>query len=310
MTTSELMDANGTIPVFAGTHVPQLRLPSSVRLEVMSANGNGNGAHAPAATFVETEIISNDEIAPEHYLLRVRSEDLANGKPGQFGVIRPSAATDVHPLLPRPMAVYRYDKAAGTADFVYRVVGYGTAAMAQRRAGDVVEIVGPVGRPFPIADNANGILIVGRGIGVCSLTTLIDEAKRRNIELYAVLSGRNREVVLGADIIKKARGHALAVNDADGTSGMETVEPWMDEIISSGRADQAYVCGSNRLIELTTRLAAPAGVETYVSLEAHMACGLGYCHSCATGAFGESAESPLVCRDGPVFRCYPAGVNV
>lgn len=304
--TSNLMEADGTIPVFAGTHVPQLRLPSSVRLEVM----NTNGAHTPDATFVETEIISNDEIAPEHYLMRVRSEALANGKPGQFGVIRPGAATDVHPILPRPMAVYQYDTAAGTADFVYRVVGYGTAAMAQRRAGDIVEIVGPVGRPFPVADDANGILIVGRGIGVCSLTTLIDAARHRNTEIYAVFSARNKDVVLGKDLIKKARGNALYVDDADGSSDVRNVEPWISEIIESGRVQQAYVCGSNRLIELTTRLAAPADVETYVSLEAHMACGLGYCHSCATGAFGESAESPLVCRDGPVFRCHPAGVTV
>ena len=304
--TSELLDANGTIPVFAGTHVPQLRLPSSVRLEVMQTNGH----QAPAATFVETEIISNEEIAPEHYLMRVRSEALANGEPGQFGVIRPGSATDVHPILPRPMAVYQYDKTAGTADFVYRVVGYGTAAMAQRRAGDIVEIVGPVGRPFPISDTTNGILIVGRGIGVCSLTTLIDEANRRNIEIYAVFSARNKDVVLGKDMIKKARGNALYVDDSDGSSDVGNVEPWISEIIESGRAQQAYVCGSNRLIELTTRLAAPADVEAYVSLEAHMACGLGYCHSCATGAFGESAESPLVCRDGPVFRCHPAGVTV
>lgn len=304
--TSELVDANGTIPVFAGTHVPQLRLPSSVQLEVM----NANGIHKPDATFVETQIISNNEIAPEHYLMRVRSEALANGQPGQFGVIRPGAATDVHPILPRPMAVYRYDKAAGTADFVYRVVGYGTAAMAQRRAGDIVEIVGPVGRPFPISKTTNGILIVGRGIGVCSLTTLVDEASRRNIEIYAVFSARDKNVVLGKDIIKKARGNALYVNDADGSSDLSNVDPWISEIIDSGRVQQAYVCGSNRLIELTTRRAAPEDVETYVSLEAHMACGLGYCHSCATGAFGESAESPLVCRDGPVFRCHPAGVTV
>ena len=208
------------------------------------------------------------------------------------------------------MAAYRYDRDAGTADFVYRVVGYGTAAMAQRRAGDIVEIVGPVGRPFPVADSTNGILIVGRGIGVCSLTTLVDEASRRNIEIYAVFSARNKSVVLGKDIIKKARGNALYVDDTDGSSDVRNVEPWISEIIDSGRVQQAYVCGSNRLIELTTRLAAPADVETYVSLEAHMACGLGYCHSCATGAFGESAESPLVCRDGPVFRCHPAGVTV
>ncbi|MYD35921.1 MAG: dihydroorotate oxidase electron transfer subunit, partial [Dehalococcoidia bacterium] len=140
--------------------------------------------------------------------------------------------------------------------------------------------------------------------------TLVEPARHQNTDIYSVFSARNTDVVLGKDIIKKARGNALYVDDADGSSDVRNVEPWISEIIESGRVQQAYVCGSNRLIELTTRLAAPADVETYVSLEAHMACGLGYCHSCATGAFGESAESPLVCRDGPVFRCHPAGVTV
>ncbi len=304
--TAGATNGNGTIPVFAGAHVPQLRLPASVYLEVV----HPNGAHRPAVSFVETEILSNDEIAPEHYLMRVRSQVLADGAPGQFGVIRPGSAADVHPVLPRPMAVYRYHKAEGTADFVYRVVGQGTGVMSQRRLGDIVEIVGPVGRPFPVADTTSGILIVGRGIGVCSLTTLIDAANERNVETFALLSGRNRDVVLGAGVIKESGGHALVVNDMDGSSALENVEPWLKEIIHSGRVQQAYVCGSNRLIELTTQLASPASVETYVSLEAHMACGLGYCHSCATGAFGESTESPLVCRDGPVFRCHSAEVMV
>ena len=300
------MDANGTIPVFAGTHVPQLRLPSSVRLEVMGKNG----AHTPAATFTETEIISNEEIAPEALPAPCALRGIGQRRARSVRRHPPGTATDVHPILPRPMAVYHYDRAGGIAEFVYRVVGQGTAPWRRRPAGDLVEIVGPVGRPFPIAKNTNGILIVGRGIGVCSLTTLIDEARRRGIEVYALLSGRNPDVVLGKDIIKKSGGHALSVNDMDGSSAIENVGPWLSEIIDSGRAQQAYVCGSNRLIELTTTLAAPANVETYVSLEAHMACGLGYCHSCATGAFGESTESPLVCRDGPVFRCHAAGVTV
>jgi len=42
-----------------------------------------------------------------------------------------------------------------------------------------------------------------------------------------------------------------------------------------------------------------------VSLEAHMACGLGYCHGCATGTRTADEESPLICRDGPVFRLVP-----
>ena len=298
MTTLPVADSEGQ-RAFAGGHFPQLQLPPSVRLEVMPRSGLSG---APV-TFTEAPIISNEEEAPEHFLMRVHAPDLAVGAPGQFAVIRPSAGGENHPLLPRPMAIYRYFPNEGDAELVYRVVGEGTAAMARRRPGETAEIVGPAGRGFTISDETRGILIVGRGIGVCSLTALVDAAKSRGVATHALLSGRMPEVVLGADVVGEAGGESLCVSDSEGTSGIDNARSWIEGVIGGGDIGQAFVCGSNRLIELTAGLTEEAGIETYVSLEAHMACGIGYCHSCATGAFGDSQESPLVCRDGPVFRC-------
>ena len=67
------------------------------------------------------------------------------------------------------------------------------------------------------------------------------------------------------------------------------------------------VCGSNRLLRLAMELGAPQEASVEVSLEAHMACGLGYCHGCSTGHPGLASESPLVCKDGPVFACIRGG---
>ena len=52
---------------------------------------------------------------------------------------------------------------------------------------------------------------------------------------------------------------------------------------------------------LAAELGAEWGVPVRVSLEARMACGLGYCHGCAAPvATDPTVEGPLVCVDGPV----------
>ena len=289
---------------FAGRHVPQLRLPEGIRLEAL---GPGQDASLPSPPgFDHGVLIENARIAPEHYRMRLKAPLTSAGRPGQFAMVRPAPEVDAHPLLPRPMAVYGYLPAVEEVDLVYRVIGEGTQAMSERHAGDEVELVGPVGRPFVLHPGVTGILVVGRGIGTCSLTALAQEADERGLVVHGLLSGRSPDVVLGADVLGPFAGECWAVNDVDGTSALERVRPFVERTLASGGVQQAFVCGANRLIDLVCEVAGPAGVDVQISLEAHMACGLGYCHGCATGAFGELEESPLVCRDGPVFRASKA----
>ena len=259
------------------------------------------GATAPRS--IQALILENTLIAPDHFIMRLRAPDVSTGFPGQFVMIRPAPKTFLHPVLPRPMAVYRYFPKSQEIELAYRVIGEGTKIMSERRAGDETEIVGPAGHPFVIEDETSGILVIGRGIGMCSLTAVVDEARRRGIRVYGVVSAREPEVVLGEQILREGGAEFISVNDRDGTSKVADVRAWIDGIIGPGLAQQAFVCGSNRLIATTALAAAGSDVEVQVSLEARMACGIGYCHGCATGAFGQLDESPLVCRDGPVFRC-------
>ncbi len=284
---------------FAGRHVPQLRLPEGVRLETLEST---LAAPSPSPGFERSILVENERLAPEHYRMRLRAPLMSAGRPGQFAMVRSAPEVDMHPLLPRPMAIYGYLPATGEIDLVYRVIGEGTLAMSERRAGEEVEIVGPVGRPFAIHPNTTGVLVVGRGIGTCSLAALTEDASRRDLSIFGLLSGRLPDVVLGTDLLGACAQEYQAVNDHDGTSSIEQVRPFVERVLSSGGVQQAFVCGANRLIDLVCEAARPRGVEVQISLEAHMACGLGYCHGCATGAFGEREESPLVCRDGPVFR--------
>jgi dihydroorotate dehydrogenase electron transfer subunit len=169
-------------------------------------------------------------------------------------------------------------------------------------------IVGPLGRGFTIPTRARSILLLGRGIGNCSLTMLVPEAVSRGVRVTVVVSARQADALVGGDTCRDAgAAEVLEVVDSDGTSDPAWVLAALGPSATSH--DAYYICGSRRLLELAARLAHDAGrggpadhAEVQVSLEAHMACGLGYCHGCAAGRPGLPAETPLVCRDGPVFR--------
>jgi dihydroorotate dehydrogenase electron transfer subunit len=92
------------------------------------------------------------------------------------------------------------------------------------------------------------------------------------------------------------------VSDLNGSSEVGLVERQLMERFDGEPPGYIAVCGSNRLIALASRLRARWGSIVEASLEAHMACGLGYCHGCAAPlASDPSREGPLVCVDGPVF---------
>jgi dihydroorotate dehydrogenase electron transfer subunit len=218
-------------------------------------------------------------------------------------MIKPSRAADIHPLLPRPTAVYRYLPASDEFEIVYRVIGAGTQAMSERVAGERAALVGPVGQSFRLADGLEGLLVIGRGIGTCSITSAAERAAARGARIYALLSARRPDALVGLDLFREIGAQVWQVTDSEGTSAPERVAEQIAPLLRAGRVQQVLVCGSNRLIALAASLAAPHGADVQVSLEAHMACGIGYCHGCSHGAVGESEEAPLVCREGPIFRC-------
>ncbi len=271
--------------------------PAAVRLEPLPAPAAG----APGPRFVVAPVTASHAIAPEHFLLRLRAAHLSRGAPGQFVMLRASRPTEVHPLLPRPMAIYRYLPASDECEIVYRVMGTGTRLLSERQAGETAEVVGPLGRGFQLRA-VDGLLLIGRGIGTCSLTSAAEAATAAGARVYAVVSARRPDALIGLDLFAALGAQVFPVTDAEGTSDPARVAECVEPLLRLGRVQQVLVCGANRLLALAARLAAPYNVEVQVSLEAHMACGIGYCHGCSHGAVGESEEAPLVCREGPVFR--------
>jgi dihydroorotate dehydrogenase electron transfer subunit len=279
------------------TAVPLVRLPD-------------DGPLAPPAVapqLLEAPIVGHLPVGAEYWRLTFAAPAVARAAgPGQFVMLTIARSGEPAPVLPRPMAIYARDPAAGTIDVVYRVVGEGTRRLTDWRVGEAMVTVGPLGRGFVVPAGARRIVLLGRGIGTCSLTVLAAEAAAAGVRVAAVASARHAGVLIGPDTYR-ASGAAdvLGVVDEDGSSEPARLAAQLAAWCADG-VDELYVCGSARLLVLAADVARRHGAGVQVSLEAHMACGLGYCHGCAAGRPGVPHETPLVCADGPVFRHDPS----
>jgi dihydroorotate dehydrogenase electron transfer subunit len=259
----------------------------------------------------DAPIIAHEPMGPEYWRLTLGARDAAQTcSPGQFVMLTIARPDEPAPVLPRPMAIYARDRAAGTIDVVYRVVGEGTRRLTGWAVGESMVTVGPLGRGFVVPPGARRIVLVGRGIGTCSLTLLAAEAVAAGVRVAAVASARHAGALIGPESYGPSGAEDIvAVLDEDGSSAPDALAPRLVALCEAG-VDELYVCGSARLLALAADLADQLGAGLQVSLEAHMACGLGYCHGCAAGRPGLPRETPLVCADGPVFRYAGDGAAV
>lgn len=259
----------------------------------------------PAAepSWDEAEVIENSASGTGHYRLKLHSPLMArNAAAGQFVMVSLDAGPKPDEiLLPRPMAIHRRYPSTGAFDIVYDVVGRGTAAMRDVRPGCHVLVTGPLGRGFQIPRNAASVLVVGRGVGICSVMSVVEDAIHTGRACNVVLSARN-ENPIGIDDLLELGASFTVVSDSTGSSEVRQLERRLIEQLDPSPPDFIAVCGAKRLIGLAARLGTRWGATVEASLEAHMACGLGYCHGCAAPVSADSSrEGPLVCVDGPVF---------
>lgn len=260
-------------------------------------------------------------IAPEHYLLRLRSPLAARrARPGQF-VHLLCGEEGYDPLLRRPLSIFDADPKVGTFDVIYKVVGLGTSALAQIPVGAKVDFLGPLGRPFELPPSAKTVWLVGGGVGIPPLFFLAKrlaktEERRKESRLKgegprveAFLGARTKGWVICAADFREIGVSVRAATD-DGTLGHRgsVVELWEKELRASGgdpRASVACICGPTPMMAAAARLARRRGIPALVSLEERMGCAMGCCMGCVVEVTTEPIRSHArfqrVCTEGPVF---------
>ena len=242
----------------------------------------------------QAKVLSQEMLADGIYSLWIETEAARTARPGQFVSVY---CSDGSHMLPRPISICEINAEEGKLRLVYRVVGEGTAEFSGRKAGDKLEILGPLGNGFPLKGKKP--LLMGGGIGV---PPILELAKQMQCEKKQIVVGyRNAQTFLKEEF--KAAGE-LYISTEDGSVG--TKGNVMDAIRENAlEADVIYACGPTPMLRAIKKYAEENGIECYISLEERMACGIGACLACVCKSREKDAHSNVnnkrICKDGPVF---------
>jgi dihydroorotate dehydrogenase electron transfer subunit len=169
----------------------------------------------------------------------------------------------------------------------------------------VVDVLGPLGRPFTPPEAPQGCVLVGGGYGTAPLFFLAGELRAGRCRVDFAIGAATASRLLDAMEAKRL-GHSLTVTTDDGSAGRRglVTDPLPDLLARTG-AGRVYACGPMPMLAAVSRVAAAAGVPCQVAVEEQMACGTGICFSCVVpvrpeGSPGESRMARS-CLEGPVF---------
>ena len=224
-------------------------------------------------------------------------EAAQKAQPGQFVNLLPDGGF----TLRRPISICGIDKAAGTLRIVFEVRGKGTDALAKLRAGDLVNMLAPLGHGFTLLPASSRVMLVGGGIGTPPMLPLAEYYGKNAV----VISGfrGTEQIILQEDFAAAGAKTILCTDDGSaGRSGLVTLP--LEEEIKAEKPAMICACGPKRMLQAVAELAKKYDVPCEVSLEERMGCGIGACLVCAcrTKDADGSEQYTHVCKNGPVFR--------
>ncbi|MFT5871784.1 MAG: dihydroorotate dehydrogenase electron transfer subunit [Clostridium sp.] len=209
-----------------------------------------------------------------------------NVKPGQFFMLK---VGEREPLLPRPISVYDVDDMS--ISFLYQIVGEGTKLLSKLSENDEVQLMGPLGNGFEVEKIKGKIAVVSGGIGIAPLTYLIKKLTDCEIDLYAGF----RTVDYSMDTVERFVKDVYLSTE----SGKIGHKGYITDIINPQKYQTIICCGPEIMMKKVISICNDAKVPVYVSMESHMACGIGACLVCTCKTKDGNKRT---CKDGPVFN--------
>jgi len=240
---------------------------------------------------VEASILNVRKLGARYVLHTYGAPSIAQeAQPGQFVHIRVTDA--VHPILRRPFSICSAGK--GTIDVLIKVVGEGTEILSSKKSGDILDIIGPLGRPFRMEEKP--ALLVAGGIGVAPLYFLAQKLKMTGKDILFLYGARTKDDLVLKDEIYSLANKSTFVTE-DGSIGMKgIVTSFLDADILKGCA--IYACGPDAMLSAVQKKLRALGKTAQFSLENHMGCGVGACQGCVVETVNGYRR---VCIDGPIF---------
>lgn len=222
---------------------------------------------------MDYKVVENRYVGEGMYYLKVGGD--FNAKMGQFYMLR---AWDKYPLLSRPISIYDIDDEG--ISFLYKVVGEGTEIFSKLKKGDHISLEGPYGNGFEKVEGR--VALIGGGIGIAPLYLVAKDIP--NCDCYL---GFREEPIMTEDFEK-------VVKKLVTTSG----DTFVTDVVDVNNYDYILACGPTPMMKKIVDMTKGTNTKVQISLENHMACGVGACLVCTCKTKNGNKKT---CKDGPVF---------
>jgi dihydroorotate dehydrogenase electron transfer subunit len=298
-------------------------LPTGDLLATRSAGQHP--AHRGTIFLEEGRVIGQESWPGEQYVIRIEAPKCAaRAEPGSFAHLTCDPAVPMR----RPLSIQRVDARAGWIEILYKIVGPGLRALAARKAGDPISVLGPIGKGFaPHADKPRALL-VGGGVGIPPMVFLAEWMHEHRATAWKPLALMGSEIPFpfkvrpSTILVPGIPAGAIAAHplldswsipsrlaSRAGLPGCydgfvtQLADEWLATLSPEARAEvEIFSCGPTPMLEAIAKVARKHGVPCQVSLEEFMACAVGGCAGCTVRV--QTPEGPAmkrVCVDGPVF---------
>lgn len=225
----------------------------------------------------------NKKVCENIYKLSIKGK--FEGNPGQFYMLR---AWDREPLLSRPISIYSIEE--DCIEFLYAVVGEGTEILSRLKEGDSIKLTGPLGNYFPVNNLKGKVAVISGGIGIAPMREVVKKVKNCEIDFYCGF----RDEIYGVEEYKPYVDNVYVSTE----SGKHGYKGYVTEIVNPEKYDVVLCCGPEIMMKKVVDMCKKVNVPVYVSMEKHMACGVGACLVCTCKTKNGNKRT---CKDGPVF---------
>ena len=250
------------------------------------------------------------------YSLKVLLEaDSQEPAAGQFYMLH-AVRSDV--LLGRPISVYHSevlsDEEGSRVELTFLILlkGKGTKELCSLDFGDLINLIGPCGNKFPMpvtstplsdqgsvaersrsTETSRRVLIIGGGIGVAPVAGFAETLPEGSYDFYASFKS-------GSYGLENLKANKLVITTDDGSVGVHGMLPaaLTEDTLRAGKYEAVYACGPTPMLAYIQKICRAVGVKCWLSMEAHMACGVGVCLGCVIDT---TEGKKRCCKEGPVF---------
>ncbi len=278
-----------------------------------------NKSNRDSIQVLDCQILAHYQFEGNQYILTIDSPEIAKStKPGQFVHLTVSDAL----AMRRPISIMSVDVENGTFDLLYKVVGEGTRQLAERKVGEVLSVIGPIGNHFEMTDKKLPLLI-GGGVGMPPMISIAQDIKDSDYDPFVIL-GSEAPFPFTPELSNMGNpcpdashtmplleewGVACRLASLQNYEGVyqgyvtDLAKVYLDSLSADELAQvEIYSCGPHPMLEAVAKLAKEYNLPCQVSLEEYMACAVGGCAGCVVEVQTNAGPAmKRVCVDGPIF---------